>query len=79
MDGYIRYFKEVTYSPKYFLGDRVKGKYKGIPFVGSIAIDHKISEDVTPSVCVFLDLPLKHNNKWYTFIEVDHSKVKKLV
>lgn len=77
MDNYIRYFNKVTYTPKYFLGDRVRGKFNGIPFVGTVASDSKITDYEDASVNVFLDLPIKHSNQWHTIIQLKHRELKK--
>ena len=66
------------YKPKYFLGDRVYGKYKNIPFVGTVAIDNMVSEEVGPQVKVFLDLPIKINDTYIDMISLKPSQVKPL-
>lgn len=78
MDSFTRYFVEKAYQPKYFLGDRVFGRYHKIPFIGKIANDTIISESEGPILIVFLDLPLKYKGKYYTLLRVRHKDVKPL-
>ena len=61
MPNYAEYFEKITYKPKWFIGDRVCGKYKKIPFVGTVGNDTLISEIEGPRVSVHLDLPMKTN------------------
>lgn len=68
-----------TYKPKYFIGDRVFGRWNKIPFVGSVANDSVISADTGPKVGIFLDLPIKHKNKVYTVIFTEHKHITKLI
>lgn len=64
-----------TYSPVYFMGDRVRGKWEGVPFVGTVAIDNMTDPDAGPFVMVFLDLPVKINDNMYTIIKVKHHEI----
>ena len=60
------------YTPRYYLGDRVRGVWRGIPFAGTAAIDHDPSGSGKPQVVVNLDLPVKVDGQWYTMIQVEH-------
>ena len=53
------YFALHRPQPKYQIGDRVIGKYEGVPFVGTCGCDNMVNETLGPMVTVFLDLPLK--------------------
>lgn len=53
------YFKENRYKPTFEIGDRVFGKYEGIPFIGTVGNDTLISEEEGPRVSVHLDLPIE--------------------
>jgi hypothetical protein len=65
--------------PKYNHGDRVIGKYHGIPFVGTCGADVMVNEILGPLVTVFLDLPLKYKNELHTtFIKVKYKDIKPL-
>lgn len=77
MATYQEYFDKKTYKPKYLIGDRVEGKYKGIPFVGTVANDYLVSEDEGPKVAVSLDLPLIHNNVIHTLLFLKVKDIKK--
>lgn len=77
MDAYRKYFAKVTYKPKYYLGDRVRGLWNKIPYSGTVAIDHKINDE-PPSVKIFLDLPVKHRGIVYNMITVSHRGLEKL-
>lgn len=72
------YFAKNRYKPKYFLGDRVFGKWNKIPFAGTVANDSLVTESDGPVVSVFVDLPIKFKSKWYTIIHVKHKDIKPL-
>ena len=62
MKTVAEYFAENRYKPKYFLGDRVIGKWNKIPFVGTVANDSVVSDSEGPKISIFLDLPIKYKN-----------------
>lgn len=68
MPNYAEYFAKNRYQPKYQIGDRVRGKWNKIPFVGSVGNDTVIGEEQGPRVTVHLDLPIKFKDKVYTVI-----------
>ena len=70
------YFNNKGYQPKYFIGDRVIGKWNKIPFVGSVGNDTVISEIEGPRISIHLDLPIKYKDKVYTIIIVKHKDIK---
>jgi len=72
------YFAKNAYKPKYFLGDRVYGKFNGIPFVGTVGNDRVINLD-GPEITIHLDLPMKHNGELKNFIIVKHKDIKQLL
>lgn len=73
------YFAENRPAPKYHPGDRVIGKYHGVPFVGTVGGDTLINFTVGSVVTVFLDLPFKYKNEWYeTFVNVKYKDIKKI-
>lgn len=76
MDNYSRYFAKHRTPPKYFIGDRVSGKWNNIPFVGTVLVEHIVSEDNNPTVHVMLDLPIKYDNTWHTVITTIPKKLK---
>ena len=78
MASYAEYFKENRYQPKYFLGDRVFGKWNKIPFIGSVGNDTMVSEEEGPRTSIHLDLPIKFKNKWHTTVFVTNKQIKKL-
>lgn len=65
------YFKDTSWKAKYQIGDRVRGRWNGVPFTGSVAINTMINEEEGPYVVVFLDLPIKWNEKIHTIVKVD--------
>lgn len=77
MPSLEKYFKENRPSPKWLIGDRVFGYYNKIPFVGTVLVDHFVCEEQGPKVMVFLDLPLKCKEEYYTIIEVQQKDLKK--
>jgi hypothetical protein len=74
--NYTEYFQSIAYKPKYFIGDRVMGKFNKIPFVGTVGNDTIINEIEGPRVSVHLDLPIKYENKIYNVIIVKHKDIK---
>lgn len=70
------YFKSIGYKHVYDLGDRVEGKWNGIPFVGSVGNDRLVDEDRGPEITIHLDLPIKYEDKIHNFIIVKHKDVK---
>ena len=70
------YFALNRYKAKYHVGDRVIGKYKKIPFVGTVGNDTLISELEGPRVSVHLDLPLKYDGKFHTILFVKPGDIK---
>lgn len=73
MNNYQQYFSRVTYKPTYYMGDRVRGFYQGVPFVGTVDLDTMIDPDAGPYVVVNLDLPIKIQDKIITLISVKHK------
>jgi len=78
MGGQTDYFNRIGYKPKYFIGDRVFGKWNKIPFIGSVGNDTLISEIEGPRITIHLDLPIKINNVIHNFIVVKHKDIKPL-
>ena len=70
------YFAKNRYLAKYAMGDRVIGKWNGIPFVGSVVNETVISEFEGPRVSIHLDLPIKYKEVVYTVIFVKHKDIK---
>jgi hypothetical protein len=71
------YFDQNAYKPKFNLGDRVEGQWKGIPFVGSVGNDTLISEEQGPRVSILLDLPILHEGKVHHIITLKAKDLKK--
>jgi len=69
------YFEKNAYKPKYFLGDRVYGKFHSIPFIGTVGNDRVVSLD-GPEITIHLDLPMKQNGELKNFIIVKHKDIK---
>lgn len=78
MASYAEYFEKNRYRPKYFLGDRVFGKWNKIPFIGSVGNDRLVSEEEGPITSIMLDLPIKYKNTWHTIIFVLNKQIKKI-
>ena len=73
------YFALHRPKPKFEIGQRVIGKYEGVPFVGTCGCDNMVNETIGPMVTVFLDLPLKTKTTvHYTFIKVKYKDIKLL-
>jgi hypothetical protein len=78
MASYREYFERVAYKPRYLIGDRVKGVYNKIPFVGTVGNDTVISLEEGPRVSVHLDLPIKLTDSVKSVIIVKHKDIKPL-
>jgi hypothetical protein len=72
------YFERNAYKPKYFIGDRVYGKFNGIPFIGTVGNDRVVGLD-GPEVTIHLDLPMRIDKYNHNVIVVKHKDIKKLV
>lgn len=72
------YFEKKAYKPKYFLGDRVFGKWNKIPFIGTVGNDTIISDIEGPRISIFLDLPIKFEDRILSVIIVKHKDIKPL-
>ena len=72
------YFNKIGYKHTYDIGDRVVGRYKKIPFVGSVGNDRLVNEINGPEVTIHLDLPMKVDNEYRTVIIVKHKDIKRL-
>lgn len=70
------YFAKHRYSGKYEFGARVEGKYKKIPFVGSVGTDSIRNDDEEPHVTVTLDLPLKVGGVVHNILRVPTKSVR---
>jgi hypothetical protein len=64
--------------PKYAVGDRVEGTYKGVPYVGTAYTDNMRNLDEGPMVNVHLDLPMKIGMEWHNYIRVKYKEIKGL-
>jgi hypothetical protein len=73
-------FAKDAYKPKYFIGDRVFGYWKKIPFIGTVGNDRsKVGGDPNPEVTIHLDLPMQLTNSTTSFIIVKHKDIKQLL
>jgi hypothetical protein len=72
------YFAASRPKPKYQVGDRVEGIYKRIPYVGTVYTDNMRNETEGPMVSIHLDLPMKIDKEWHTYIRVTYKDIKGL-
>ena len=72
------YFQNNRYIAKYNIGDRVFGKYNGIPFIGSVGTDTQLNEIEGPRISIHLDLPIVIDKEIKNVIIVKHKDVKLL-
>jgi len=79
MGSLTAYFEKDAYQPKYFLGDRVFGRWNKIPFIGSVGNDTVISLIEGPRISILLDLPIKFNDRIHNVIIVKHKDIKPLI
>ena len=78
MGNLADYFEKIGYKPKYFIGDRVIGKWKKIPFIGTVGNDTLISEDEGPRISIHLDLPIVVDGQIKNVIFVKHKDIRRL-
>jgi len=78
MPNYAEYFARVKYQATYQIGDRVTGRWNGIPFVGTVGNDRLVSEAVGPEVVVHLDLPVQYQSRVHQIIFVKHTDLRLL-
>ncbi len=78
MGNQTDYFEKIGYRPKYFLGDRVFGRWNKIPYIGSVGNDTVINEIEGPRITIQLDLPIKFQNKIHNIVVVKHKDIKPL-
>lgn len=76
MGNQTDYFERIGYRGKYHIGDRVFGHYKKIPFVGTVGNDRLINNLIGPEITIHLDLPMKVDNTYKSFIIVKHKDIK---
>jgi hypothetical protein len=57
---------------------RVEGRYKNIPFVGSVGNDTVISDLEGPVYHIHLDLPMKVNGAYIDHLFCKHGEIKGL-
>lgn len=73
------WFAANRYKPKYEFMARVQGKYKGVPFVGSMGNDTVISDTIGPVYNIHLDLPMKVGGKVVNhLLNIKHRDIKEL-
>ena len=72
------YFNKIGYKHTYDIGDRVFGKWRKIPFIGSVGNDRLINHIDGPEVTIHLDLPIRIDNCNYYVIIVKHADIKRL-
>jgi hypothetical protein len=78
MGNQTDYFNRIGYKHTYDIGDRVFGHYKKIPFVGTVGNDRLINHTDGPEITIHLDLPMKIDNVYKSFIIVKHKDIKRL-
>jgi hypothetical protein len=78
MGNQTDYFNRIGYKHTYDIGDRVIGRYKKIPFVGTVGNDRLINHTDGPEITIHLDLPMKVDNVYKLFIIVKHKDIKRL-
>jgi len=76
MGSLTEYFERIGYKPKYFIGDRVFGRWNKIPFIGTVGNDTDKIGGEGPRVSIHLDLPIKYKDKVYNIIFVTHDDIK---
>lgn len=76
MPSLTNYFDKTSHKSKWFIGDRVEGKWNGIPFVGSVLVETYLNEEDGPKVTINVDLPILYKNEIYTIITLKPKDLK---
>ena len=76
MGSLTDYFAKIAYQPKYHIGDRVFGRWNGIPFIGSVGNDRDIGNG--PEITITPDLPVRQNGKTHHILIVKHRDIRPL-
>jgi hypothetical protein len=80
MGTLAEYFAIHRPQARWTFGERVCGKFNGIPFVGTTGGEGMVNETEGSLVTVFIDLPIKHKDTWHsTFIKVKPKDIKRLM
>lgn len=79
MNSIADYFARRSQPVTYHLGDRVSGRYNKIPFIGTVGVEHVVSEARGPEVAVMVDLPLKYQDQYLRIVVVKPEDLKLLV
>ena len=74
MASLTEYFAKIAYKPTYQIGDRVYGKFDGIPFIGTVGNDRVINSN-GPEITIHLDLPICIDKVYKSFIIVKHKDI----
>ena len=78
MGNQTDYFERIGYKGTYQIGDRVVGKWNGIPFIGTVGNDRLINHTNGPEVTIMPDLPIVLDNVRHNVIIVKHKDIKRL-
>ncbi len=79
MSSLAEYFAANRPQAKWTFGERVYGKFNGIPFIGTTGGEGMVNEIEGSLVTVFIDLPIKYKSVWHTtFIKVKPKDIKRL-
>ena len=70
------YFARRAVPVQWHAGDRVQGQWQGVPFIGTVAVEHLVSEAQGSEVTVFLDLPIVLDNQTYRQVTVKPQDLK---
>lgn len=72
------YFEKTRPKPVWLIGDRVFGRWNDIPFIGTVAVDHVVSEIEGPRVSIFLDLPVFFEDAWHRMVTLKQDQLTRL-
>lgn len=61
-------------NAEFFLGDRVCGHFQGMPYVGTVMIDHMVNTEQGSVTKVALDLPLKVDGTYYQLLIIPNGE-----
>ena len=80
MSNLADYFEQNRPKAKWQFGDRVQGKFHGVPFIGTCGGEGMVNESEGSLTTVFIDLPIKIKDTCHmTFIKVKPNTLTKRI
>ena len=72
------YFNKIAHKATWEIGDRVQGKWNGVPFIGTVGSETLVDPDFGPRVTVMPDLPIRYESKNHNVIVLKPKDLKRI-